>query len=260
MIATTERSAPLSAIEAVDTDLFRALSGATPEETERIYARLVARHAGLVRWLASRYARRGVDTDELCQVGYVGLMLAIGRFDPDRGIAFVAFARPTVQGEIQRHFRDRRRWIRLPRRLQELRAALQLAGEELAQSLGRWPTAAELAAFVAVDEIEVREALAAHDTFAMASVDEPAAGEGGLHLADVVGGPDPRIDLVVDSHVLRTLLATLPARDQEIVQLRFFDDQTQSQIGVQLGISQMQVSRLLKSALGRLRHQLDAVA
>jgi RNA polymerase sigma-B factor len=248
------------AIEHPDTILFRGLPGASPEETERICGLLVARHSGLVRWLASCYTGRGVDTDELRQVAYVGLMLAIRRFDPDRGIDFPTFAKPTVRGEIQRHFRDRRRWIKLPRRLQEMKAGLRVAGDELVHLLGRWPTVAELAEFLEVDEIQVREALAADDTFALASVDEPADGVGDLCLAEVLGGPDPRMELVVDSLVLRELLSALPPRDLQIVELRFFDDRTQSEIGHQLGISQMQVSRLLSSALDRLRGRLDEVA
>jgi RNA polymerase sigma-B factor len=258
MLTTTARSTEVAAIDVADADLFRALPGATPDETQRIHALLVSRHAGLVRWIASRYAGRGVEIDELRQVAYVGLMLAIRRFDPDRGLPFVAFARPTVQGEIQRHFRDRRRWIRLPRRLQELKAALAVAQEELVHALGRWPSKAELAAFLLIEEDQVREALAAEDTFELASVAEPVAGYAELSLADVLGAPDPHLDLVVDRQVLRALLTELPPRDQQILQLRFFADQTQSQIGHQLGLSQMHVSRLLSSTLDTLREQMEA--
>lgn len=263
MLATTQRPAgpsPIDVIDALDAGLFRALSGASPIERERIHALLVSRHSGLVGWLAASYAGRGVELDELRQVAYVGLMLAIRRFDPTRGIDFGVFATPTVRGEIQRHFRDRRRFIQLPRRLQEIKVALRVAGEQLAQTLGRWPNAAELAAFLVVDEVLVREALAADDTFTLPSIDGPVTGAGVLHLADLIGGPDPRLELVVDTHVLRALLAALPARDREIVKLRFFGERTQSQIGVQLGISQMQVSRLLKSTLDRLRAQMNMVA
>jgi RNA polymerase sigma-B factor len=260
MLATIGRSIGSLPVDAADEDLFRALRTASPEESERIAALLVARHSGLVRWLASSYARRGVEIEELRQVAFVGLMLAIRRFDSDRGVDFATFASPTVRGEIQRHFRDRRRLIRLPRRLQELKAALGAAGDELVQTLGRWPRPAELAAFLHVDERDVREALAAEDTFTLPSIDDAVTEGAGPGLADTLGGPDARLDLVVDSHMLRGLLAGLPARDQEIVQLSFFDDQTQCQIGGRLGISQMQVSRLLKSALGRLRDQMDTAA
>jgi RNA polymerase sigma-B factor len=260
MLATTGPSIGSLPADAADEDLFRALRTASPEESERIDALLVARHSSLVRWIASCYAHRGVEIEELRQVAFVGLMLAIRRFDSDRGVGFATFASPTVRGEIQRHFRDRRRLIRLPRRLQELKAALRAAADELVQTLGRWPSPAELAAFLQVDEKDVREALAAEDTFTLPSIDDSMTEGGGSCLADVLGGPDPCLDLVVDSHVLRGLLAGLPARDQQIVQLSFFGDQTQCQIGGRLGISQMQVSRLLKSALGRLRVQLDAAA
>jgi RNA polymerase sigma-B factor len=260
MLATTQRPAGRSPIDAVDGGLFRALAAASPVERERIYALLVTRHSGLVGWIAACYAGRGVEIDELRQVGYVGLMLSIRRFDPDRGIDFALFATPTVRGELQRHFRDRRRFIQLPRRLQEVKATLRVAGEQLAQTLGRWPNVAELAAFLVVEEVLVREALAADDTFTLPSIDGPVTGGGGLSLADLIGGPDPGIELAVDTQVLRALLAALPARDREILQLRFASERTQSQIGVQLGISQMQVSRLLKSTLGRLRDQMNTVA
>src|SRR5580693_7465106 len=143
MLATTGPSIGSLPVDAADEDLFRALRTASPAESERIDALLVARHSGLVRWLASCYARRGVETEELRQVAFVGLMLAIRRFDSDRGVDFATFASPTVRGELQRHFRDRRRLIRLPRRLQELKAALRAAGDELVQTLGRWPRPAE---------------------------------------------------------------------------------------------------------------------
>jgi len=211
-----------------------------------------------VGWLAARYAGRGVDLEELRQVAYVGLMLAIGRFDPDRGSPFVAFARPTVQGELQRHFRDRRRWIRLPRRLQETKAAIEPAREELVHTLGRWPTTGELAVFLALEEDAVREAMAADDTFALRPLDEPL-GDDGVFLTDLLGAPDPRLDLVLDRHLLRGLLAGLPVRDREIVQLSFFADRTQVEIGELLGISQMHVSRLLKQTLCSLRRQMETV-
>jgi RNA polymerase sigma-B factor len=260
MLTTTPRSIGSFTIATSDGDLFRALPAASPDETERIHAWIVARHTALVGWLAARYVGRGVDTEELRQVAFVGLMLAIRRFDPDRGVDFATFAAPTIRGEIQRHFRDRRRLIRLPRRLQELKAEMRAAGDELVQTLARWPGPAELATFLKVEESAVREAQAADDTFTLPSLDEPTNEEGDLHLADALGGPDPLLEQVVNLHVLHGLLAELSTRDREIVRLSFFAEQTQNQIGDRLGISQMQVSRLLKDALGRMRDRMDTAA
>jgi RNA polymerase sigma-B factor len=260
MLVTVGRSIGSLPLDAGDGDLFRARRTASPAQSERIDALLVARHSGLVGWLASCYRGRGVETEELRQVAFVGLMLAIHRFDPEHGVEFATYASPTVRGEIQRHFRDRRRLIRLPRRLQELKAALRAAGDELVQVLGRWPSPAELAAFLQVDEREVREAMTAEDTFILPWIDDTVTAVDGARGGANLGGPDPRLDLVLDSNLLCGLLSELPARDQQIVVLSFFGDQTQCQIGGRLGISQMQVSRLLKSALGRLRDGMDAAA
>jgi RNA polymerase sigma-B factor len=245
---------------AVDNDevLFRALAGSDAQEQEHVTEVLVRRYTGLVRWLASRYAGRGVDAEELRQVGYLGLMKAINRFDPGRGVDFAAFARPTVQGEIQRHFRDKRRWIQLPRRLQEMKAALSDATEKLTHELGRAPTVAELATHLGVDEELVLEALTAEDSFTLTSLDAhaDASDAHGHSPLDALGVEDSRFDLVVDLAVLRPLLAALPARERTILELRFFDDMTQSQIAAHVGISQMHVSRLLAKTLRCLREQM----
>lgn len=245
--------------EVSDDELFRAYAEADPRERERITECLVERYTGLVRWLASRYAGRGVDADELRQVGFVGLMKAINRFDPDRGVEFASFARPTVQGEIQRHFRDKRRWIRLPRRLQEMKAVLREATETLTHELGRAPTVAELAAQLAVDEELVIEALTADDTFNPVSLDafgSDEEGEDSRSPLDALGELDPRLDLMIDTETLRPLLEALPDRERMIIQLRFFGECTQSEIAGKLGISQMHVSRLLSKTLRALREQM----
>jgi RNA polymerase sigma-B factor len=245
--------------ELSDEELFRAYSEADPRERERLTEHLVERYSGLVRWLASRYAGRGVDADELRQVGFVGLMKAINRFDPDRGVEFASFARPTVQGEIQRHFRDKRRWIRLPRRLQEMKAVLREATETLTHELGRAPTVAELSSRLAVDEELVIEALTADDTFNPISLDAFGAddeGDESRSPLDALGADDPRLDLMIDTQTLRPLLAALPERERMIIQLRFFGECTQSEIAAKLGISQMHVSRLLSKTLRALREQM----
>jgi RNA polymerase sigma-B factor len=244
--------------QAEDHALFVALSTATGAERDRIQDILVRRHTGLVRWLASRYANPNVETEELVQVGFVGLVLAIQRFDPQRGHDFMSFARPTVQGEIRRYFRDKRRWIRLPRRLQETKAALRGATEKLTHELGRGPTIDELAVHLAVNPELVLEALTADDVYRPRSLDAPMGADDhdSWSLADIIGGPDNRLDLVVESHTLRPLLAALSDREKKILALRFFENRSQSEIGLALGLSQMHISRLLSRTLANLRAQM----
>jgi RNA polymerase sigma-B factor len=242
-----------------DDDLFRALRTASPAQREVIQDMLVRRHRGLVHWLASRYANRAVDADELRQVGFLGLVLAIQRFDPDRGSDFHAFAKPTVQGEIRRYFRDKRRWIRLPRRLQETKAALRDATDKLTHDLGRAPTVDELATELAVAPELVLEAMTADDAFAPVSLDAPAGSDddGSYTIAETIGEAETRFDLLVDCESLKPLLAALPERERRILQMRFFEDKTQSEIGAEIGISQMHVSRLLSATLVKLRRQMQ---
>jgi RNA polymerase sigma-B factor len=259
MITTTmPPPAPGATHPDAERELFRALVGASPAETLRIYGLLVAKNTGLVRWLAERYGSLGAEREELRQVAYLGLMLAIGRFDPERGVPFAVFARPTIEGELKRYFRDGRRWIRLPRRLQETKAALAWAREDLVHSLGRWPTTGELAVRLEVDEEVVREALAADDTFLLRSLDEAVGSGEDTYLADLLGELDPHLDRVVDTHALRSSVATLPECDRELLRLRFYADWTQRQIGERFGVSQMQISRRLKHTLDQLRSQLEA--
>jgi RNA polymerase sigma-B factor len=245
--------------DSTDDQLFRALATADGAEKERIQELLVRRYDGLVRWLAGRYAGRAVESDELCQVGYVGLVLAIQRFDPDRGFDFASFAKPTVQGEIRRYFRDKRRWIRLPRRLQETKAVLRDATETLTHELGRSPTVDELAERLAVSPDLVLEALTADDAFAPTSLDAAVGSDGDdtYTIADTMGEEDKSIDLMVDRETVRPLIAALPQREQRILHLRFFADKTQAEIGQELGISQMHVSRLLSRTLASLRQQMS---
>lgn len=241
-----------------DEELFRALAAGDARQQEQVTELLVERYTPLVRWLAARYSGRGVDAEELRQVGFLGLMKAINRFDPERGVEFAAFARPTVQGEIQRHFRDKRRWIQIPRRLQEMKAALRGATEKLTHQLGRAPTVAELATHLGVDEELVIESLTAADSFTLTSLDAQfdATDADGYGPLDALGFEDSRLDLVVDLAALRPMLAALPARERTILELRFFADMTQSEIAERVGLSQMHVSRLLAKIFRSLREQM----
>jgi RNA polymerase sigma-B factor len=244
--------------DSTDHELLTALKHATAAERDRIQEILVRRHQGFVQWLVSRYANPAVEREELVQVAMTGLVLAIQRFDPDHGSDFVSFARPTVQGEIRRWFRDKRRWIRLPRRLQETKAALREATEKLTHDLLRAPTVAELAAHLAVDEELILEAMTADDNFSPLSLDSPVGNDDSdsWTLAESVGDLDSRLDHLLDSTALRPLLARLAPRDKEILHLRFFEGLTQAEIGERIGLSQMHVSRLLARTLSELRAQL----
>jgi RNA polymerase sigma-B factor len=240
-------------------DLLRAFARADGVARERLQEELVYRYTGLVKWLAGRYVNPAVERAELEQVGFVGLVLAIQRFDPERGSDFVSFARPTVQGEIRRYFRDKRRWIRLPRRVQTTKAVLRTATEKLTHQLGRGPTVAELAHELAVDEELVLEAMTVDDAFSPLSLDTPTGTEDGdtWTLADTLGGVDPTIELFLDCHALAPALAELSDRDRTLLELRFFQDLTQGEIGQVLGCSQMHVSRLLTRVLGQLRESME---
>ncbi len=242
-----------------DLELFRALKSAGPAKRECIQDLIVRKHAGLVRWLAAQYANPAVYAAELRQVGFVGLVLAIRRFDPERGCDFTSFARPTVQGELRRYFRDKRRWIRMPRQLQEAKAVLQKSVEIVTHQVGRHPTVAELARHSQLSIEMVREALDADDTFTPASLDAQMSDDGDESFirSDLVGGADEGLDLILNCSSLRPLIAELSERDRRILHMRFYEEKTQRQIGGELGISQMQVSRLLSSRLTALRQAMS---
>jgi len=200
---------------------------------------LVAAHMGLAEYLARRFANRGEPLDDLLQVASLGLVKAVDRFDPEREVEFSTYATHTIVGEIKRHFRDKGWAVRAPRRMQELYLRVGSVVGRLGQELGRSPTISELAAETEVSEEEVLEALEAGQAYRSVSLDAPAGAGGGETLAARLGAEDP--DLIGAEHraTLSPLLARLPEREQLILQLRFFDGLTQSEIGSRLGISQM---------------------
>jgi RNA polymerase sigma-B factor len=220
----------------------------------RVRDELVAAHLGLAEYLARRFANRGEPLDDLVQVASLGLLKAVDRFDPDRGVEFSTYATHTIVGELKRHFRDRGWAIRAPRRMQELYLRLGKVVATLGQELGRSPTIAELAQEVQVSEEEVLEALEAGQAYRFASLDAPAGGDSeGETLVSKLGSDDPGLADAEHRATLSPLLATLPPREQTILQLRFFDGLTQSEIATRLGISQMHVSRLLGRSVAQLR-------
>lgn len=186
----------------------------------------------------------------------MGLMNAVKRFDPDSGSGFLAFAVPTIMGEVRRYFRDCGWAVKVPRRLKDLNGQLARARAELSQQIGRAPTASEVAAHLNIDREEVVQATIAGNNYSTVSTDTTAGPDGEfLALRDTLGEPDARLDAVVDVETIRPLLERLPAREQAVLRLRFFDDLTQTQIAERLGYSQMHVSRLLAKALSTLRSQ-----
>jgi RNA polymerase sigma-B factor len=219
---------------------------------------LVAAHLGLAEYLARRFANRGEPLDDLVQVASLGLLKAVDRFDPGRGVEFSTYATHTVVGELKRHFRDKGWAIRAPRRMQELYLRLGKVVASLGQELGRSPTIAELASETQVSEEEVLEALEAGQAYRFASLDAPSTGEGeGDTLASRLGEDDPALVDAERRATLSPLLSRLPPREQMILHLRFFEGLTQSEIAVRLGISQMHVSRLLARSVAQLRAAAD---
>jgi RNA polymerase sigma-B factor len=216
--------------------------------------------------IAARYRGRGVPREDLEQSAYVGLVKAANGFDPDHGEDFLSFAVPTIAGEVKRYFRDHAWMIRPPRRLQELRVDVMAASSRLGQGLGRSRTVSEIAAELRVGEDDVIESVASARCYHARSLDEPLPALGGragesneVSPVDVLGADDMRLDLLEEMLSLKPLLAHLPSRSRRVVTLWFFDDLTQAQIGEQLGITQTQVSRLLKAALHELRGSAPAL-
>ncbi len=223
---------------------------------------LVTMHLPLVHHLARRFRDRGEPHDDLVQVGTIGLIKAVDRFDPERGVEFSTYATPTVLGEIKRHFRDKGWSVRVPRRLQELRMSIAGATAELSQDLGRSPTVKELATRLEVTEDEVLEGLEAAQSYSTLSLDGAGNDPGGDSpaLVDTLGTDDSALAHVEYRETLRPLLAALPDRERQIVLLRFFHNKTQSQIADEVGVSQMHVSRLLAKSLATLRDAMGADA
>ncbi|MDP9441901.1 MAG: SigB/SigF/SigG family RNA polymerase sigma factor [Actinomycetota bacterium] len=213
---------------------------------------LVSAHAGLAASLALRFGARHEPQEDLHQAALLGLLHAIDRFDPDRGVQFTTFAWATINGELKRHLRDRTWGLRVPRRVQELYLVTAEATDALTSSLGRSPTVAEVADRIGTSEEDVVEALEARGAYRLASLDTPVGDSdsgGGIQ----VGGDDPCYGKVDQQSLLASLVRRLPAREQEIIRLRFSEELTQAQIAERVGVSQMHVSRLLSTSLHKLR-------
>jgi len=224
----------------------------TTTEHQQVRAELANLHLPLVRYLANRFAGRGEAVEDLIQIGTIGLLHAIDRFEPERGLEFSTFATPNIVGEIKRHFRDRGWMIRVPRRLQELHHELSVGVGELSQRLGRSPTVAELAFHLAVSEEEILEAADSARAYSALPLDVPSELTG-LTIADTLGADDGALNNVELRQVLRPILADLSDRERTALTMRFIENRTQTEIAVELGISQVHVSRLLAKTLAELR-------
>ena len=242
--------------------LFEQLSGleAGSPEHARIRAALIEINLPLVRYAASRFRSRNEPMEDVVQVGTIGLINAIDRFDPERGVQFPTFAMPTVVGEIKRYFRDNVRTVHVPRRLHELWVQVSGAIEDLTVLHGRSPTTPEIAERLKLTEEEVLACLEAGRAYHATSLEAAQEGDGAPGLLDRLGYEDPALAGVEHRDLVRHLLVQLPERERRILLLRYFGNLTQSQISAELGVSQMHVSRLLSRSFARLRsaNQLEA--
>ncbi|WP_329133879.1 RNA polymerase sigma factor SigF [Streptomyces sp. NBC_01476] len=238
---------------------FSKLEAGTAEHT-RVRAALIEVNLPLVRYAAARFRSRNEPMEDVVQVGTIGLINAIDRFDPERGVQFPTFAMPTVVGEIKRYFRDNVRTVHVPRRLHELWVQVSGAIEDLTVLHGRSPTTAEIADRLKLSEDEVLACLEAGRAYHATSLEAAQEGDGAPGLLDRLGYEDPALSGVEHRDLVRHLLVQLPERERRILLLRYFGNLTQSQISAELGVSQMHVSRLLSRSFARLRsaNQLEA--
>ncbi|HEX6264211.1 MAG TPA: SigB/SigF/SigG family RNA polymerase sigma factor [Actinomycetota bacterium] len=228
-------------------ELFRQLPDPAARE------RLTERYLPLAEHLAGRFVGRGEARDDLVQVAGLGLVNAIDRFDPDRGVRFTTFASITILGELRRHFRDKGWSVRVPRGLQEAALELNRTLGRMWQELGRSPTIAELAGGSGLPEETIIEAMDAVQAYSTSSLDAPVGEDEGASMGDLIGDEDPSLAVSDEWMSIEPALKDLPERERRILYLRFFEDMTQTEIAEVVGISQMHVSRLIAAALAKVR-------
>jgi RNA polymerase sigma-B factor len=223
-------------------------------QREAIFNRCLA----LADRIARHYGGRGEDIEDLTQVARLGLVKAVNRFDPSKGSHFVAFAVPTMMGEVRRHFRDHGWSMHVPRRLKDRHGHITRATMELTQTLGRAPTAGQLAELLDMTREDIVDSLLAAEAYRVHSIDAPvSSGDSAPRMvSDTVGEVDFEFDRITDQETVRPLLTALPERERTVLYLRFFESMTQSQIAERIGVSQMHVSRILEKTLRELREQL----
>ncbi|MER5949783.1 SigB/SigF/SigG family RNA polymerase sigma factor [Streptomyces sp. NPDC001904] len=267
-ISDPGRVAPRDARE-LSRQFFRRLAELEEGTAEYQYTRntLIEMNMSLVRFAAGRFRHRGDSTgdfEDIVQVGTIGLIKAIDRFEISREVEFTSFVLPYISGEIKRFFRDTTWAVHVPRRLQEMRIELAKARDELCSRLDREPSTAELATLMDLSESQVVEAQLASNGYTSASLDAALTGDGGQDgesvLSDFIGVEDGAMELVEDFQALAPLVAGLRDRDRQLLHLRFVEELTQAEIGERLGYSQMHVSRLIKQVISRLRSGMLAEA
>jgi RNA polymerase sigma-B factor len=236
--------------------LAEAAAATDPVERKRLHDEVVVLNAGVANAIASRYRGRGVATDDLTQIAFLGMWKAIQRFDPSFERDFLSYAVPTIKGEIKRHFRDNGWSVRPPRRIQELQGRMSAALEQLTQDLSRTPRPGEVAQFLEVPLEDVVEALSADGCFTPTSLDTPVGAEDAGTLGELLGSEEEHLSAAEARVMLAPAVRSLGERDRRILYLRFFKQWTQEQIATDIGVTQMQVSRLLARILRDLRGQL----
>ncbi|MFG1625040.1 SigB/SigF/SigG family RNA polymerase sigma factor [Kribbella sp. NPDC049227] len=244
--------------EAATRNLMERRDASTDElERQRLLEEVVELNLEIAKGIARRFRGRGAETDDLEQVAYLGLVKAAHHYRLDADTPFIGFAVPTIRGEVKRYFRDCAWTVRIPRRLQEMQGTIAAKLPLLEQKLNREPTPAEIAEHLAVEVDEVEQALAAKGCFNVLSLDRPAEADADLTLADIVADEeDGSIDQLEAVEMLQPVLSDLGERERRILQLRFVEGWTQSEIGRDIGVSQMQVSRVLRKILDDLRGKL----
>jgi RNA polymerase sigma-B factor len=258
--ASQARRAAIEETRRRSAELFREFLDEEAPQSSRDAARdaLVRLHLPLVEHCARRFRNRGEPFEDLVQVGTIGLIKSVDRFDTERGVEFSTYATPTIIGEIKRYFRDKGWAIRVPRRLQELRMQISSATAELTQDLGRSPTASELAAHIGCTVEEIVEGIESSNAYSTLSLDaSDDSDDGAASMLDALGEVDAGLEHVEIRESLKPLLDQLDAREKKILLLRFFKNMTQSQIAEEIGVSQMHVSRLLNRTLEQLRSSLQ---
>ncbi|GAB3297312.1 RNA polymerase sigma factor SigF [Parasphingorhabdus pacifica] len=232
--------------------------GAQDARYEELRDKLVTEHLPVAEHIARRFSHRGESQEDLVQVATLGLINAVDRFDPERGVDFLSYAVPTIMGEVRRHFRDTGWAVRMPRRLQELHLSVSSAIARLSQELGRAPTPSEIAANLGTSKADVYRGLEAGNAYRSTSLDELLTDTDEIPLGDAIGENDSELAEVENRETIRPLLAELDERERRILTMRFFRSMTQTQIAEQVGISQMHVSRLLARTLAWLRERMEA--
>lgn len=237
-------------------ELFRRFKQEGDEEARE---QLIVSHLNLVRFLASKFKNRGESLEDLVQVGTIGLIKAIDRFDPERGLEFTTYATPTIMGEIKRHFRDKGWSVRVPRRLQELSAKVNRTNDELTNQLQRSPSVAEIAEHLDVSVDEVLEAMESSSAYSSVPLEGGGSSDDdeAPSVIDRYATEDADLAASDDRIVLEEAIADFSPREQDVIRMRFVEGLTQVEIAERLGVSQVQVSRLLRRTLRRIQDKID---